>query len=66
MPPAIHSTMTVSAVGAIFAAIPPRRGPAARTPAAIAPSVAALAVFRKSRRDQFVFIAYRRSKAPSS
>jgi hypothetical protein len=50
MPPPIQSTITVSAVGVILGS-----GSAARTargaPAASAESVAALAVFKKSRRD---------------
>src|ERR1043166_676887 len=50
MPPAIHSTMTVSAVGLIFSSVSARssRG----KPAASAESVAALAVLRKSLRER--------------
>src|SRR5690349_13546662 len=55
MPPAIHRTMTVSAVGSIFSS-----GSAAQSfgaPADRAASVAAEAVLRKSRRVQeFLFI----------
>src|SRR5205814_7323254 len=49
MPPAIQRTITVSAVGVIFSSFSARswRG----KPAASAESVAALAVFKKSRRD---------------
>jgi len=46
MPPAIHSTMTASAVGTSVWAASARRG----KPAASADNVAALAVARKSRR----------------
>src|SRR5689334_14316189 len=51
MPPAIQSTMTVSAVGLIFSVISvPAASIARGYPAASAESVAALAVLRKSRR----------------
>jgi len=49
MPPAIHSTITRSAVGVIFSAGSLARSPRG-APAASAASVAADAVFRKSRR----------------
>src|SRR6185436_5876246 len=58
IPPAIQSTMTASAVGLrLWLGSGAVAGPSARTmrgyPAASAPSVAADAVLRNSRRDQF-------------
>jgi hypothetical protein len=55
MPPPIQSTMTVSAVALSFSTsgFASAENTARGKPAASAESVAALAVFRKSRRDQF-------------
>src|SRR5688572_21652381 len=56
IPPAIHRTMTVSHVGLIASFGSSTAQSGRGSPAASAASVAALAVFKKSRRDQFGFM----------
>src|SRR2546425_12493249 len=56
MPPAIQSTMTVSALALIFSSGGSLANRARGGPAARAERVAALAVFKKSRREQWLLV----------